>query len=319
MSFTSERGGGLMGKKLLGAILALALLASCAPRVPEKEDDALRVLAATYPTYLFTTALTAGIEGVRVDLLVNSQTSCLHDYTLTVNDMKAIEKADVIVMNGAGLEDFLSDALSQSDAAVIDCSAGLDLLPSLDHAGHDHDHEEEQDPHIWMDPDLACEMARNIARQLSDTLPQYAQVLQANADGFENLAAQDQGRYTGLDALSSLECRDLITFHDGFQYFAQAFGLDLLKAIEEEEGATASAAEIKEIVALIEERHIPAIFVEKNGSRATADVVARETGCRVYELDMLMSGEYPIPEGYDIDTYISVIDNNLETILEALG
>ena len=75
----------------------------------------------------------------------------------------------------------------------------------------------------------------------------------------------------------------------------------------------ASAAEIKEVVALIEEYHIPAIFVEKNGSSATAEVIARETGCGVYELDMLMSGD-----GSGIQAYLDAMSRNLETILEAL-
>lgn len=87
-----------------------------------------------------------------------------------------------------------------------------------------------------------------------------------------------------------------------------------MKAIEEEEGAAVSAAEIKEIVALIEENHIPAIFVERNGSRKTADVIARETGCTVYELDMLMSGD-----GEGIQPYLDAMDRNLTTILEAFS
>ena len=110
----------------------LALLASCAPPRPA-EDGALHVLASTYPIYLFATAVAEGVDGVEVELLVNQPTACLHDYTLTVQDMKAIERADVLLLNGGGLEDFLEDALSASAAAVIDCSQGIALLPALGH------------------------------------------------------------------------------------------------------------------------------------------------------------------------------------------
>ena len=122
-------------KKLIAPLCALGLLLTgCGqPAAQTENDDTLHILATTYPVYLFTTAVTEGAEGVEVDLLVNQQTSCLHDYTLTVTDMKAIEGADVIVMNGAGLEDFMDDALAASDAAVIDCSEGLDLLPAQGH------------------------------------------------------------------------------------------------------------------------------------------------------------------------------------------
>ena len=90
-------------------LLSLALLSSCAQTLPE-EDHTLHILATTYPVYLFTTAVVGGAKNVEVELLVNSQTSCLHDYTLTVKDMKTIEGADVIIMNGAGMEEFMADA-----------------------------------------------------------------------------------------------------------------------------------------------------------------------------------------------------------------
>ena len=323
-----ERKRSDMRKRLLAALAALALMTSCAPKSAPKQDDALHILATTYPVYLFTTAVTGELEGIEVELLVNAQTACLHDYTLTVEDMKAIEGADVIVMNGVGLEDFMSDALAASDAAVIDCSEGIKLLPTLEHAGHDgHDHEEEYDPHIWMNPNNVIQMVDSIAQNL-------CRLDEAHRDRYEENREAATERLTALDesltghlvtgilyasdgtmAAPAIPCwRELITFHDGFQYFAGAYDFTLLKAIEEEEGSTASAAEIKEIVGLIEAYRIPAIFVEKNGSRATAEVIARETGCEIYELDMLMSGE-----GSGLQSYLDVMRKNMNTIVEALA
>lgn len=298
-----------MKKGALAAVLVLLLaLPGCAPEERE-EEGAAHILCTTYPVYLFTTAVVGERSGVAVDLLVNQPTSCLHDYTLTVNDMKAIEAADVIVMNGAGLEDFMADALATSDAAVIDCSAGIALLPLLEEHGHEgHDHDEEYDPHIWMDPHRAGLMVENIAAGLSELDP-------------DNAAAYGENRDAALRELSVVDpfYRDavyppyeLITFHDGFQYFTAAQGFTLLKAIEEEEGSTASAAEIREIAGLVEDRAIPAIFTEKNGSAATAGVIARETGCAVCELDMVMSGE-----GKGIQPYLDAMEADLRTVLEA--
>lgn len=276
-------------KRLVSLALALLLvLTGCAAGYTD--DGATHILCTTYPVYLFTTAVTQETEGLEVELLVNQQTSCLHDYTLTVEDMKAIDRADIIVMNGAGLEEFMTDALTQKNAPVIDCSAGIDLLPVPGHEGHDH--ETECDPHIWMDPERATQMLSNIALGLGLEAPSFPPAFSAERDG---------------------RLLPLITFHDGFQYFAESFGLELLRSIEEEEGSEASAKELEEIIDLVKDNHIPAIFVEKNGSRRSADVIARETGCNVYELDLIMSGD-----GTGLGPYIRAMEQNLAAIEEAL-
>ena len=292
---------------LLSGLLLLTACGGGTASAPAEEDDTLRILATTYPVYLFTTAVTEGVEGVEVTRLIREEISCLHDYTLTVNDMKAIEAADVIVMNGVGLEDFMADALASSDAPVIDCSQGVALLAALGHEGHDHD--AEYDPHIWMDPDRAAQMVWNVATVLSELDTMNGDLYTANASAAEARLQSEVNRVEDPDDLAGL-----ITFHDGFQYFAQATGLDLLKAIEEEEGAEASAAEIKEIVGLIGEYDIPAIFTEKNGSDATAQAISRETGCCVAQLDLIMSGD-----GSGIQPYVDAMNQNIDTILEALG
>lgn len=300
-----------MKKTMLSLLLAgLLLLTACGggtASTPAEEDDTLHILATTYPVYLFTTAVTEGVEGVEVTRLIQEEISCLHDYTLTVNDMKAIEAADVIVMNGVGLEDFMADALATSDAPVIDCSEGVALLEAMGHEGHDHD--AEYDPHIWMDPERAAQMVWNVATVLSEVDTMNGDLYTANASAAE---ARLQSEVVGVEDPDILA--GLITFHDGFQYFAQATGLDLLKAIEEEEGAEASAAEIKEIVGLIGDYNIPAIFTEKNGSDATAQAISRETGCAVEQLDLIMSGD-----GSGIQPYLDAMNQNINTVLEALG
>ena len=311
-----------MKKTILALLLSgLLLLSACgggttAASEPAEDDDTLHILATTYPVYLFTTAVTEGVEGVEVTRLIQQEISCLHDYTLTVNDMKAIEAADVIVMNGVGLEDFMADALSTSDAPVIDCSEGVALLPALGHEGHDHD--TEYDPHIWMDPERAAQMVENIRAGLAQADPDHAETYATQA--FDASFLLQNWYSVKLDVIASEQPdlqfphRELITFHDGFQYFAEAFDLDLLKAIEEEEGSEASAAEIKEIVGLVQDYDIPAIFTEKNGSDATAQTIARETGCEVFQLDMIMSGD-----GTDLSAYEEAISKNVETIVNALG
>ena len=97
-----------MKKRFLILSLAVVmLLTSCGRTDPAQEEGNVHIVATTYPGYLAACAVTREVEGVVVQRLDTGSTSCLHDYNLTVNDMKKIERADVIVMNGAGLEEFM--------------------------------------------------------------------------------------------------------------------------------------------------------------------------------------------------------------------
>ena len=278
---------------ILTALLVLLVLPFCG--TPAVEKPRLTVVCATYPIYLFVSSLADGVEGVAVERLDTGSTSCLHDYALSMADMKKLERADLIAINGAGLEEFLEDALAASDAQVIDCSAGVELLENLSHRhdgdGHDsHDHGH-WDPHYWMDPANARIMADNLRGGMALTDPEHAGEYEANAVKTEEILLQVE-----KDARELMErylpqgVPGLITFHDGFPYFARAFHLPLLASIEEEAGSEASAREIVEITELVKEYDIPVIFTEVNGSDATARAISRETGCRVAQLTMIMDG-----------------------------
>lgn len=322
-----------MLKKFLPFLLCLALalsLTACGPRESaHRPEDGLTLAAVTYPVYLFAREITQGAENVEVTLIINQSVSCIHDYTLSVRDMKILDGADVVLLNGAGLEESMADALEAAHTQQIDCSAGIELLASSHDHDHDHDHEDEDhsqedpdhdheeeegepDPHIWLDPLRACQMLENLARGLGEVDPSHAALYQANAQtAVEKVAAA----YRDLKPqLADLACRDLITFHDGFTYFADAFDLTILRSIEEEAGSEASARDVIEIVEELELHHIPAIFTEVNGSTATAQVIHRETGVPVYSLNLLMSGE---TGAVGIDTYLAGITANVNTIQEA--
>lgn len=301
-------------KKLLCLLLGLLLfIPGCGAEYHTQDDASLRAAATTYPVYLLTQAVTEGVDGVEVTLVIDQEVSCLHDYTLTMQDMVAVEQADVLVLNGAGMEDFLEDVLT--GRTTIDSSSGIELLcPGEDHdheeEAHDHDgHHHDQDPHIWMDPLRAAQMAQNIAEGLAALDAGNADAYLANAQHIsQTLTAFHEEM---LELLGDGDY-DLITFHDGFGYFAESFGLHLLAAVEEEEGSEASAKTIVEITGLVREHNIPAVFTEVNGSDATAKVICRECGVATYPLSMGMSGD-----GGGLEAYMAILRGNIETILEA--
>lgn len=312
-------------KRLLCLVCAFVLLTGCAPAAPAREDT-LNIVATTYPTYLAALAVTKDVEGISVSRLDTGSVSCLHDYTLTVNDMKKLSQADVIVINGAGLEEFMSDALAATDAHVIDCSEGVELLPATGHYDHDHSGEDHGhfDPHYWMDPLNAHTMVDNVRRGLWFLFPgEVAPQLSANTTlaGEQLWPLYELGlNYLYPKSEHAVFVPGLITFHDGFQYLAHAFHLPLLRSIEEEAGSEASAKEMDEIIQLVRNEHIPVIFTEVNGSDATANAIARETGCAVAQLSMLMDGREPTEEDSSpITPYTELMLNNIYTLINGFA
>ncbi|MCD8050414.1 MAG: metal ABC transporter substrate-binding protein [Clostridiales bacterium] len=301
-------------KKIIPFLLSLLLLTGCAAQAVEPEAETT-VACTTYPVYLLAQAVTQDVDGVEPVLVINQQVSCLHNYTLTMNDMKTIEACDLLAINGAGLEDFLDDVLEGRD--VLDCSQGIEL----DEGDEDHEetsghaHEEETDAHIWLDPARAAQMAENLAEGLAQADPDNAEAYRANGEAVQAALSDLQTELT--EQLAGLSCRQLITFHDGFHYFAQAFDLEIVAAVEEEEGSEASARRINELVSLIDQYQIPAIFTEVNGSDSTAQALALERDIGVFALDLGMS-DANVPEGLEgLDAYEAILRQNAETILEA--
>ncbi|MBQ9166737.1 MAG: zinc ABC transporter substrate-binding protein [Oscillospiraceae bacterium] len=309
-------------KQRLIALLAamLLLLTSCGSGVTTKEDS-FRIACTTYPVYLLANTIAEGVDGAEVTLVIDQQVSCLHDYTLTMKDMKAVESADVIAINGAGLEDFLSQVLE--GRVVIDCSEGIELLCTEEHHheeeeehdhDHDHDHDHgEYDPHLWMSPTCYAQMARNLADALAEADPEHSEqyLTQGEACALKLEAFYDELLETEM--AQELAGESIITFHDGFGYFANAFDLTIAAAIEEEEGAEASAHDLKETIEIVTAQHLPAVFTERDGSEKAANTISRECGVTVNSLCMLMSGS----PGDNINAYMSEIEYNLKTIWEA--
>ncbi len=289
-------------KKFLIFLILCLLLSGCTPVEPAP------IAATTLPVWQFTCRIIEGTD-LTAARLVTEEVSCLHDYTLTVRQMKAIERADVVVLSGAGLEDFLGDALRSVDT-VIDSSVGIPLLEG----GHHHhegreseeEHHHELDPHLWLSPACAMMQAKNICTGLSARYPEYAAVFEENL--FNLLADLQALEDYGRRELSDLSSREILTFHDGFTYLAHEFSIEIADAIEEESGAEASAKELIHMIEEVLHHDIRAIFVEENGSGSAASIIAAETGASCASLSMTMAG----------DDYFSAMYANIDSLKEAL-
>ncbi len=286
-------------KKILIPLLLAVLLCGCG-QAQEHAD----IAATTLPVYEFTVRLCEG-TGLTITRLVTDSVSCLHDYSLNVRQVRSAEAAQTIVINGAGLEDFMADLLVGKD--TIDASVGIEISECHTEHHHGQGHSHEMDNHIWLSPENALVMATNICQGLSRKFPAHQNQFEANLAALT--ADIEALQAYGETQLADLACRELVTFHDGFGYLAAAFDLHILEAIEEESGAEASAAELKHLVSLVREHNLPAIFTETNGSGSAAAIITAETGAKTYSLSMAMSGE----------SWFEAMYHNINTLKEALG
>lgn len=280
-------------KRYIALLLCLLCLCGCGGETVTESG----VAATTAPVAQLACAIAEGTD-VRITGIISDSVSCLHDYSLTVRQMQTLEQSELLLISGAGLEDFMEDVLPEEK--TVDCSQGIALLQQA-HGEHSH-----PDPHIWLDPDNAAMMAQNICRALSQTYPDHAEAFQANTDAL--LVDLAQLKAWGQSELSELTTNKIITFHDGFAYLAKAFGLEILASVEEESGSEASAADLTEIIDLVREFKLPCVFTERNGSDAAASVISAETGVKVCALDTVMGGS----------DYFEAMKANITTLKEAL-
>ena len=297
-------------KRILAAVLCAALLFSLAPlsgcRNREPVPKPFTIVTSFYPMYLFAQNIAGGISGVKVVNMTQPQTGCLHDYQLTAYDMKTLSRADVFIVNGAGMETFLGDVSSQIPGIrVITASAGIPLLKS-------ETDDTESNPHVWVSITDAQAEVRNIAEGLVKADPSHGKQYGKNEQAY--LAALEKEKRKMHDRLKSIRVRDIVTFHEAFPYFAQEFGLNIAAVLEVDAGSEPSSAQLKNTIAVVKREKLRVLFTEPQYTPEAATTVSLETGAKIYQLDPIVTGPMDDPS-----YYIETMDKNLAVLEKALS
>lgn len=304
-----------MKKKTIWA-LATALLALLATGCAAQTNGQTTIVTSFYPMYVLTLNVTDGIDGVTVQNMAEQNVGCLHDYQLQTRDMVTLEGADALVINGGGMEQFMDKVLTlRADLPVIDASEGIAMFPSdetHDHDAHAHDeHDELYNAHVWLDPSRAIKQVQNIADGLAEADPVHAAAYQENAAGYiERLTALDDELKTQLAPFAGA---DIITFHEAFAYFADAYGLHVAGVIANEPGEEPSTRDIADTCDLVTTLGIRTLFVEPQYPQKAAETIARETGASIYTLDPCVSGDGTK------ESYETIMRENARVLTEALS
>lgn len=304
----------------------------------DEADDMLTVVTSFYPMYIATLNIVDGVEGVRLENLSEPQTGCLHDFQLTPEDMKLLSTADVFVINGGGIESFMSDVakaypkldvveacedvalLSEDDAdSDHDHDHDADTESDSDHdhdheadaesdSAHDHDHGDEN-AHAWMSVPRYRTMVQTIASRLAEKDAKYADEYYANAKAYDAKLAVLEEKINSLKSLTNRQ--NIIIFHEAYAYVADDFSMNACYLLDLDEERSVSAGEIKQVIGAIKDDGVSVILAEELYGKSMGDTVSRETDVHVIYIDPLNRGEY------DKDSYLDGMEHNIELIKEA--
>jgi zinc transport system substrate-binding protein len=271
-------------KGMMAAWLSLVSLGltTCAGEAnsPPAKDDRLLVAASIAPLADFTRQV--GGDHVQVITLVPPGASP-HTFELSPSQVKRVAGADVLVLNGVGLE-YWADKLIQSagnpELMVVDSSQGIEILGG--DAG-----EPGGNPHIWLDPQNAIVQVSHIRDALTQADPAHAEEYWANAERYiHELRTLDQEI---SDEVATWSRRQFITFHPAWVYFARRYGLEQAAVIQRSPGREPSPAEVAHIIETARRIGARAIFAEPQFSPGAAQTIAEESGAQVLFLDPLGS------------------------------
>jgi zinc transport system substrate-binding protein len=299
----------------LGFVLTLACI--CLPQGVRAQEHKLRVLASFLPVYCFAANVAGDLA--EVDHLLPPGADP-HDFQFSPREMKKLDAAEVIVLNGLGLESWLDRVINASPGrskVIVKAGTGLEseLIenPSYLNLGESVRAlaDSTPNPHTWLDPQLAAHAVTNILAAFQRADP-------AHAGGYDRNARQYIARLGKLDAemsegLLPLKGRAIITYHDAFPYFARRYELRIVGVIEKVPDVEPSARYLAALASVIRQEDAKVIFAERQSSHRLPDQMGRDYHVAVATLDTLETGDFK-PDAYE-----EGMRRNLRALTNALG
>ena len=317
---------------VLVAVTAVAL-AGCAATPAGSGASAnasgdLKIVATTTQVADFTRNVVVDTANVSVTQLIQPNQSA-HSYDPSAADLTALAQADVLVINGVGLEEWLDDAIDASgfDGVTIDSDEGISISTGgatddhADEATDDHAEHTSGDPHIWTDVHNAESMVQTIATGLADASANNAATFEQNAAEYDTkLTALEDWIHANIDQVPA-DQRLLVSNHDSLGYFTAAYGITYVGSVipSFDDNAEQSAAAIDELVAAITATGVKAVFSEASVNPKAARTIATEANVTVYSGDDALYVDSLGPAGSAGDTYVKAQLHNVALILESWG
>jgi zinc/manganese transport system substrate-binding protein len=270
-------------------------------------------------------------DNVTIDTIIPAGVD-VHTFEPSPADAQKLAGADLIIMNGLGLDEWalsLLEAAGKSEEDVLELAEGIDASNAWVYLeGEEHDEEEGEehseeegeehghggtDPHIWLDPKGAAIYVNRIAARVAAELPERAMAIESARDaGLAEIAALDEELRVGFAAVD-VSTRKIVTFHDAFGYFARAYEIEIVGVAIEAPGQEPSAKEIAALIDAIKAAGVTSVFSEAQFPSKVLDQVAAETGATVLE-DLFSDALGDAPA----NSYLGAMRANASAILASL-
>ena len=293
------------------ALILAALTGACADAGGSAAPSSGGVQVVTTTTILADLVAEVGGNRVTVDSLV-PRGGEVHTFDPTPSDVRRLAAADLVFLNGLGLDDWLANLVTDAGTAAPVVRLGEDLA-GVDYIAGGPDGMA-INPHLWLNAAYAAKYAERIAEQLTAADPDHAADYQAGLTAYsEVLGGLDAKLRETLGAIPEAN-RTVLSFHAAFPYFAAAYGLRIDGTIVDSPGQDPSASDVANLIRVVKADHVRAIFAEAQFNDDLVRTIANETDAVVVaDLYTDTVGDSPI------DTYVGVMTWNLDQVARALG
>ena len=280
--------------------MASVLLIACQEEEEVEDGETPRVNVVVSLAIFADFARQVGGDRVDVSTLVPAGADP-HTYEPGPSRVAKLTKADLVIVNGLGLEAALEDVVEEntsSSAILVELAEGLPVI--------------DKNPHLWLDVLNAIAYVEHIRDALAEIDPAGADTYRANADGYlAELRTLDEEVAAAIDSIPP-ERRKLVTFHDAFPYLAHRYGLEVVAVVVASPGKEPSAKDVANLVDAIAAEDVPAVFKEPQLNARILELAADDAGVEVCTL-------YSAALDKKVNTYVKLMRFNAKELTRCLG
>lgn len=297
---------------LLAVILAVStLLTVLLGRYPKPQTEELSVVAAFYPMYTAALQVVGKTNGVSVSCLTAPGAGCLHDYQLSPVERAQLDAADVLVLNGGGMESFLNAVIpSIPSLFCIDTTTDVSLLCGDAHE-HDHDHDHAVNAHAWIDPVRYAAQVQAICDGLCEVDPAHAESYRHNTAAYLQKVQTVAAQLTATD----ITVDGAVLFHESMAYVAECLGLRELAQLPIGEETAASAGELAQVAQALRGQAVLFLYDDQYPLQYTSLTAHAETAAVV----RWNTAVVPQNGVADEDAWLYAMQRNIQTLKEVLS